>query len=81
MPEGLDKQIVLLSSWSERSSATNWNVKRARRARQANSLKLVPVIEWAILGQENFTIARQKLCSLVVLNKKFLTPLADSLTR
>ena len=25
MPEGLDKQKVLLSSWSERSSATNWN--------------------------------------------------------
>jgi len=37
VPEGLDKQIVLLSSWSERSSATNWNVERARRARQANS--------------------------------------------
>ncbi|EAW28597.1 hypothetical protein ATW7_18315 [Alteromonadales bacterium TW-7] len=36
MPEGLDKQIVLLSSWSERSSATNWNVKRARRAKQEN---------------------------------------------
>ena len=25
MPEGLDKQIILLSSVSERSSATNWN--------------------------------------------------------
>ncbi|KPM75450.1 hypothetical protein AOG26_16815 [Pseudoalteromonas sp. UCD-33C] len=25
MPEGLDKQIILLSRWSERSSATNWN--------------------------------------------------------
>jgi len=38
VPEGLDKQIVLLSSWSERSSATNWNVKRARRASRAKAL-------------------------------------------
>ena len=48
MPEGLDKQIVLLSNWSERSSATNWNVKRARRAGQANSFA--------------FKLEREELC-------------------
>ncbi|TMO71264.1 hypothetical protein CWC17_17170 [Pseudoalteromonas sp. S3785] len=48
MPEGLDKQKILLSSWSERSSATNWNEERARRARQAKNFA--------------FKLEREELC-------------------